>query len=183
MKGISTVLMAFIFMVVTLITLLVTYFTFVGQFLNVRTILENAEVERHNIMFAQILVSSEKLVHSDSSKLFRGIFDKDKLDEDLAKGSEAVKEIISPNSIVVTEVEDLTSKTKWQSIVYDEGLIEDLDKNEFESCLSNFKIESCLPETVSGIESTVKTYPVAIRVSDEEVHLGRIKVSMMEVTS
>jgi hypothetical protein len=190
-----------------------------GKYFDMHTIVKENEVERHAIVFANVLLSYDKLAYSDGDKLHRGIFEKSKLDNVLFKKSDlgfydpasifGPKEDIQisyPNSIAMISVVDLQTNDAWFATVYGHFTSEGSSASKMTSCLinnvklsswqdvvqaffrypvpgpwENIDLDKCGITFASSMGISSEGFPVAIRVSGDEVHVGRIIVSLMEL--
>ena len=110
------------------------YFLFFARYFDIQVIVDSAEVQRHVINMAQVLLSSDKLVYEEdivgydgaiTKRFHRAVFDKTKLDEQLlneayfdtykstTKDSEIQKEVSYTNTSTDIVVYDIDSGTKW----------------------------------------------------------------------
>ena len=172
------------------------YFLFFSRVLNVYAIVAEYEADIHNINLAQVLMSSE-LAYSDGNTVQRGVFDKGKLDA----GQLENLDIWYPDAIAVVGIEDLETGEEWKAILSPEK-IGGVTVSDVLNCLSdtrNFNVlelifrvplfspwkwpdlVKCTMEGVNEIVPAVRDFPIAIRVSENEVHSGNMRISLREL--
>ncbi|MHA1828276.1 MAG: hypothetical protein ACTSX6_06470 [Candidatus Heimdallarchaeaceae archaeon] len=61
------------------------YWFILSHFLTIRTVVSQAETERHAMNLANVLISSEKLAYVKDGKIYRGVLDSRKLDSFFTK--------------------------------------------------------------------------------------------------
>lgn len=199
-KGISTT-MTYIF--TALLTLGLTalfWFLLLGYYIDVEAAVVSAEVERHNINLAQVLISSPRIAYSDGEKIYRGILDWEKVNNQLTSGSELLNEIGYPNSIMVISVRNLdTDESKSVSYLGSFPLRGFIWENFLECLQDKVKIrldmifrippgspwypsdiDVCAGTEASKYGTEVRTFPISIR-KDNEVHPGILQIALMEV--
>ena len=129
--------------IIFLIASLLFYF-FKGHFYIGVTVKED-EIESRTITLAQVLLSSDKLVYMEEDRIYRGIFDKDKLDDVRDNPNPLLDEISYPDSEYYVMIKDLDNKNTW---------------------------------TIGNRVKSTRNFPVAIRYSDEDIHVGRMSVGV-----
>lgn len=132
---------------------------FIFGWFSVKTVVQENDVERHAYTLANVLISSDQLVYDNGNEIFRGVFDKNKLDS-ISTNSKALFDKLSyPASSVSVTVEDIDSNNKWS-----------FDGNG--------------PKTTASTEDTAKVskviFPVVIRFSENEYHIGRMTLELTE---
>jgi hypothetical protein len=218
MKGTSLGPVYMITMLVAIGSLILLVAMFFRGFFETTTIVNENEVERHAIIMGNILLSSNKLVHSDGNKNFRGVFDKEKLDKVLLKvnsisGTEDMKnpakeiEVAYPNSVAIVRIWDLETGNGWYASLVGESVMEGYSSVKALECLfgkikidlttifrmpllssgqiaplpwSQEDLKKCQLTYFSSSGVSTQGFPVAIRVSDSEVHIGTLIVNLME---
>lgn len=140
------------------------YFLFFGKYLDLNIIVESNEVERHAIDSAQLLMSSKRLIYSESvlgdDRYHRGIFEKTKLD---LVPIEYLEDIVGyPNSASSIEIKNLETGESWEfAVVGPSGYADD----RLFSCIDDISdIVSCWKtHRQSKVGTFEKTFPVLIR--------------------
>lgn len=171
------------------------YLVVFARILDVNVIVTEYEAEIHAINLAQVLLSSD-LTYSDGYTLHRGLFDKIKLDNGLNK-----LDIWYPDAIAVVGIEDLETGEQWNTVLTPK-IVGGTTANDLIDCLLNtikidismiFRIPpgspwelpdiaKCFTESIANqFASAVREFPVAIRISDNEIHAGRMKISLREL--
>jgi len=185
------------------------YFFLFGRYFDIHAIVVSNEAKRHVINMAQALLSSDKLVYEEDfgggmKRFHRGVFDKNKLDEQLMthsldiKDSEVREEISYPNTGTQIVVSDLESDTSWTLAFGGPGLENQV---EFMDCLYqniepnifvwvfNFPINSpwnfwdfveCAGTYETKIGIFEKDFPVLIN-DNGDLHAGRLFIRVMEM--
>ncbi|MDI6798884.1 MAG: hypothetical protein QMD12_02725 [Candidatus Aenigmarchaeota archaeon] len=176
-----------------LIVFAVIYLIFVAKYFELHVWIEENEAEIHAINLAQVLLSSD-LTYSDEFTSHRAIFDKSKLDAGRLQGLD----IWYPDAIATVGIQDLETGETWSAHLVPNS-IRGTTASEILNCLSNtIKIEpgmifrlppglwewpdlkKCFGEVNQRVLS-VRDFPVAIRVSDNEIHRGRMVISLREL--
>jgi len=191
-----------------------------GTIVDIHTIVEGSQVERHTTLIGNVFLSSDKLALVEDGRIQRAVFDKEKLDKELINqnnfldyikiitGTSLFDEISYPESRIILSVTDLESEDVWfliggsavlggESVSgFAECLISKIkidlniffrrlwkynimipslwDQQDFDSCIASFESKS------SGNLGILKTFPIAIRVSDKETHVGTLGVRLWE---
>jgi len=199
-KGISTTTIQIFTALLTLGLIAVFWFMLIGYYYDIETAVISAEVERHNLNLAQVLISSPRLVYSDGNQNYRGILDWDKVDKQLVSGSDLLKEIGYPDSVMAIGVKNLdTGETR--SVAYSGPImLRALNIVDYINCLKDhikinldmiFRIPPFSPWYPSDIAvcgvteaskygTAVKSFPISIR-KNGEVHPGILFVTIMEL--
>ncbi len=182
-KGIATSIIQMLtgFLIVGMVILL--YFTALGRYFDIHAFVKGNEVERHTINLAQVLLSSENLAYTDANIIHRGLLDKDKLDEQFAEADTDIKNMWYPNSIISIEVKDLESGSKW-NLVYSGEITKTSGISEHLECINGidiWDIKSCEASLESRTGTAVKQFPLTIRLSENEIHVGRMTVKLTEL--
>ena len=172
------------------------YFLFFSRVLNVYAIVAEYEADIHNINLAQVLMSSE-LAYSDGNTVQRGVFDKGKLDA----GQLENLDIWYPDAIAVVGINDTETGETWSAVLAPEK-VGGVMVSDVLNCLSDtqnfnvfeliFRIPAfspwkwpdlvkCTMEGVNEIVPAVRDFPIAIRVSENEVHSGNMRISLREL--
>lgn len=195
-KGLELVFNAVIVGFIASGALALIYFLFFSRILNVYAIVAEHEADIHTINLAQVLMSSD-LAYSDGNTVQRGVFDKGKLDAGQLKNLD----IWYPDAIAVVGIEDLKTGEKWRAVLAPEKvggvmvsdvlncLSDTFDFNVLEMIfrIPNFSpwkwpdILKCGMEGANEIVPVVRNFPVAIRVSENEIHSGNMKISLREL--
>jgi hypothetical protein len=201
-KWIADVLAAFVAIGITAFL----YFLLIGRYFDIQGVVVSSEAQRHTIGMAQILLSSDKLVYEESfgngmKRYYRGIFDKDKLDEqmiskqDETKESELAKEISYPNTATQIVVTDISSSSNWV-LSFNGPNFE--GEGNFQTCMwdsidwnilvwpfnipagpwNMWDIATCALTYTTKVGVFEKDFPVLIKVGDE-LHAGRLFVRIM----
>jgi len=170
------------------------YLVFIARILDLHVIVKSHEAEIHAINLAQVLLSSN-LAYSDGYTLHRGIFDKSKLD-----GGELDKlDIWYPDAVAVVEIEDLDDPGKKWTGILASRMIGSTALTDLIDCLINTfnfdltkifsitgpwewpDIGKCIQGLGNQLSSSTREYPVAIRVSDNEIHNGKMLINLVEL--
>lgn len=205
-KGISMVVAVMVAALIGIGIMAAIHYIRSMAFWDVHVMVVEAGVERHAINLAQVLLSSDKLnveFPTEKSIPYRGIFDKEKIEQQFVKGSELSKEIGYPNSMAIIGVEDLDTGELWTLGIGGPVTIEGLKITSFLDCLiskikidhtiffrvgfvpgfpsfwENYDVVSCIVSEASNYGAVVRYFPVAIK-SGDEVHLGKLAVTVME---
>lgn len=166
------------------------YLMFFARVLDVHVIVVEYEAEIHTINLAQVLLSSD-IAYSDGYTLHRGVFDKIKLDNELGK-----LDIWYPDATAVVGIEDLETGEKWKTILAPETVGGTAASDWIDCLLNNIKIDidmifrglwkwpdllKCHSEISNQLAPAVREFPVAIRISENEIHRGRMMISLVEL--
>jgi len=155
MKGLALIFQAIIVGFFVIAIFLILLGVVAGNILDIRDALEENEQITRTINLAQVVLSSNELCYSDGDHVYRGIFDRDKL--------EAVES--NPNI--------LFSRIRYPSDSdIDNYFIKIEDKENSESW--EFKSETSIITTFS----VSRKFPVAIRYSEDVVHVGVMEVKI-----
>ncbi|MFQ6055348.1 MAG: hypothetical protein ACE5J3_05125 [Methanosarcinales archaeon] len=171
------------------------YLVFFARILDLHVIVAEYEAEIHAINLAQVLLSSN-LTYSDGYTSHRGIFDKSKLDN----GELNKVDIWYPDAIAVVGIEDLETGKQWSAILTPKNVGGTTASDLIDCLLNTIEIDITiifrlprgslwewpdLIECVSGLADQivpyVRDFPVAIRVSDSEIHRGKMTISLREL--
>jgi len=173
----------------------IIYLVLYARILDVHVIVAEYEAEIHAINLAQVLLSSD-LAYHDGYTLHRGVFDKFKLDNELDK-----LDIWYPDAIAVIGIKDLETDEEWSTVLTPKT-VGGTAANDLIDCLINtikiditmiFRVPSgnpwewpditkCFTESIGDqYVPAVREFPIAIRVSDNEIHAGRMRVSLREI--
>ncbi len=186
-------------------TLILLFFT---QYFDIRGIVKESSEERHAITLAQVFLSSDQLVFVDEENVaHRAMFDREKLDEnfinnindlrdfdklhDIFENSPLFQEMSYPNSTYILQVEDLENNIKW--MIFGHGKIAGLDyetanhvkcivdvsKKTKKPSISDYL--GCMKRLGSKTGVSEKKFPVTVRISDEEVHIGIMTIMSTEL--
>jgi len=183
------------------------YFLLFGRYFDIHAIVVSNEAKRHVINMAQVMLSSDKLVYEEDfggmKRFHRGVFDKNKLDEQLMrhildiKESEVREEISYPNTGTQIVVNDLELNKSWTLVFGGPGLENQV---EFIDCLHqniepnifvwvfNFPLSPWnlwdLVECIGTYETKIgifeKDFPVLIN-DNGVLHAGRLFIRVMEL--
>lgn len=190
------------------------YFLLFGRYFDIHAIVVSNEAKRHVINMAQVLLSSDKLVYEEDfgngmKRFHRGVFDKNKLDEQLMthcvnfpkncdiKDSEVREEISYPNTGTQIVVSDLDSDTSWTLAFGGPGLENQV---EFMDCLHQniepnifvwvfnvplspwnlWDLVECAGTYETKIGIFEKDFPVLIN-DNGNLHAGRLFIRVMEL--
>lgn len=190
------------------------YFLMYGRYFELHSIIQSNEAKRHTINMAQVLLSSSRLVYEEEvggmKRFHRGVFDKDKLDEQLINGdyfavhktvtkdSEIRREVSYPNTSTEIIVHDIDSGDRW---ILSFGGIGFEGINEFFTCLYNnidkgffgfpkpynifglwdwWQAKECFDTYKTKIGVFQKDFPVLIK-DDEALHAGRLFIRVIEL--
>lgn len=196
-KGLELAFDAVIVGFIVLGAIALIYFLFFSRILNVYAVVAEHEADIHTINLAQVLMSSE-LAYSDGNTVQRGVFDKGKLDA----GQLENLDIWYPDAIAVVGIEDLETGYRWDPVVLAPEKVGGVMMSDVLNCLSDrfdfnvlemfFRIPAfspwkwpdllkCLVEGANEIIPVVRNFPVAIRVSENEIHSGNMKISLREL--
>lgn len=219
-KGISQVFVMAFFAMIGLAISIIIFFYFFGNIFIIIPILKENDVQRHSIVLANLFLSSDKLIYTDSFRSYRGVFDKAKLDQEMVTQSNALQflnifqqsdilqEISYPNSVVVLTVTDLSNNNAWY--VAGTGNIQGsgtaaqsywqcmtshirIDAASFFRLLrptgppiikafwTDYDLDAC-QQVLNSKQGVVafETFPVSIRYSDNDIHLGVLSLSLAE---
>jgi len=158
-KGVEFGIPMVIFTVLSLALVVIFAYLFYFQFFNIKTTVNEADVQRHAYTLANVVLSSNKIVYDNEGKIYRGIFDKTKLDSLNSNAGPLFSNLGYPASSTQITVEDLDSDTKW-----------------------SFGGDG--PQSSVPIQAQQKTYqvvfPITIRISVTEIHAGKMTLQLTE---
>jgi hypothetical protein len=112
-KGMNLVVVITLFTIITLVGVLAVFGSSVLGHYSIQTQVMEEDINRHAFTYANVLLSSDKLVYDSGNEIFRGIFDKDKLDSIQSDPKSLFDTLSYPASSVSVTVEDLDSGAKW----------------------------------------------------------------------
>ncbi len=156
-KGLASIPNEFLALLVSAILIIFVFVLGITNYFDVKTVVRDFQTDRHTLDIAQALLSSDKLVYTDSSVLdndsfHRALFDKEKLDDvlkhDVEQGillnSKGKLNIAYPNSIMMITIVDLESEpspkiwfdTVYGSLTYEQSNIIEWTTG-WNNCLSN----------------------------------------------
>ena len=168
-KGSKFGIPTLIFTVVSVGVVLIIFGILYLRFFDVRTEVNEADVNRHAFTLANVLLSSEKLVYNDGNKLLRGVLDKDKLDN------------INNNQKILFD--NLTYPASSTEVT-----IQDLDSDHIWTFTSNYNyiLPGTSPDSTPKLETEMKTFqisfPIVIRFSENDVHIGKLTLKLTETS-
>lgn len=188
----SAIITGFFLLAAAVLVYLILY----ARILDVHVIVLQSDAEIHTIDMAQVLLSSEKLVYSDDGKLYRGIFDKTKLDTQLEN-----LDVWYPDVVAEVGIEDKETGERWKTFLVPDEIGGTSAENLINCLIDTVKIditmifrvprlspwewpdlEKCFTENLANqITPYTRDFPVAIRISDNEIHEGRMVVSSREL--
>jgi hypothetical protein len=171
----------------------------IGYYYDVEATVYSREVERHNLNLAQVLISSPRLAYSDGKKIYRGILDWDKVENQLVKGSELLSEIGYPNSLMAIGIRNLgTGDSKAVGALGPISILDSPIANAI-LCLGPPKfsldmifripplslwypsdIARCVPNEIGKYGTEIRSFPISI-IKNNVVYSGVLKVSIMEM--
>jgi len=199
-KGISTTMIQILTALLVLGLIAVFWFMLIGYYFDVEAAVISAEVERHNLNLAQVLISSPRIAYSDGDKIYRGILDWDKVNSQLVSGSELLNEIGYPNSVMVIGVKNLDTGDSKSIVYFGSFSIPGLNIFDFIACMQSaininidmiFRIPpgslwyisdivACEVTEASKYGTEVRSFPISIR-KNGEVHPGVLIVTLLEL--
>jgi hypothetical protein len=190
------------------------YFLMYGRYFDVHAIVESNEAKRHVINMGHVLLSSHRLVYEESfddgsKRFYRGVFDADKLDEELVneegflagllgtRGGELSREVSYPRTATRIVVDDIQNGNKWAVSFGSPGLENvaglincfniRLDQNFWAVPLvrhftpwKDWDAEECYATYTSKIGVFDQKFPVLIY-DEGEMHAGRLYLRVMEL--
>ncbi len=132
MKAITTALVAVIICGITIGLVVLLMASQLSEKADIHTIVQSAEIDRHVIDMAQVLMGHPKLLVQEQDlpfpRYYRAVFDKEKLDEQMVskqyyeehstlyRDSEISKEVGYPNCVYTITIDDLSSGEEWALI-------------------------------------------------------------------
>jgi len=222
MKGLEIGIESVIGGMLALGLLVVIFNLFIGRYFDIKTIINENAVDRHAIALGNVLLSSDKIAHSDGTKVYRGIFDKEKLDEHMInqnnfldfikifQSNEVLKEISYPDSLIAVNVVDRETGESWMLFGYGKMSIRAFSATAYGECLfSKLKLDAqtvfrtasntivfrvlgltkiwdeydliaCESELGDRLGTSYSVLPVAIRLSNGEIHMGVLSLRLTE---
>lgn len=251
MKAISNVFMYVFWTLLAIAFIISLYFFGIGGFLKISTIFEGSEVDRHAVILANVLISSDKLSYSDENKIYRGLLDLNKLNRYfvsegtfdihpfIIKSNPIIEEFSYPNSEVYISVWDFDAQKSWvlagngpsdgklagfgscifskikldprtifRLIAYHgtaalggKGITFVAEKVKIPVAQSvnlvtqytwstrllamtgiwdQYDLKECENAVATKSGTTSKSFPVAIRISENEIHLGSLNIQLTE---
>lgn len=146
-----------------------------GQVTKITPTIEENEVEEEAINLANALMSHPSLAYFDGENYYRGVFDIEKLK--LIQYRASSLELIYPDTFTQVTIED-TSGGSWIFSIKD---VKSPVIQNYLTCIAPGQVEDlkkCAPTRFSTIMDN--GFPVAIRYSENEVHMGTLKVLVVE---
>ncbi len=207
-KGIGDLVPYAIMALLIIGVVVIFYILMMTKFLDIRTIVMEAGVERHTLNLAQVLLSYDKLVYveEDYFSIHRGIFVKEKLDEQFKDGSELTNELGYPDSVILLYVKDFDANKEWALRYKGPFNLEGSKAASFIECLNEktefdvillfqmilspishvgpwdyYTIAECTSSFASDYGTSVRRFPVAIK-DGNEIHAGILVVTIDEWT-
>lgn len=227
MKGAEKVTWTLITALIAIGLFVVIILFFANYYIQTNVVIKSNDVERHGIVLGNLLLTSDKLSFTNGKTLYRDVFSKDKLDNEMVNllklvtyknifsDSDIFKEISYPNSMVFLYVTDLDTNERWFLIGH--GPLTTTEATDWIGCfgtklrldpqavgrflisipaLSNpatapaavlnslwdaYDFSECEHSLSSQVGTTTQTFPVAIRISDTEIHEGILSVGLREL--
>jgi hypothetical protein len=112
-KGMNLVITITLFTIISVVAILAVFTFFVLGHFSIKAQVQEEDINRHAFTYANVLLSSDKLVYDNGNEVFRGIFDKNKLDKVQSNPNPMFDTLSYPASSAAVTVEDLDSNTKW----------------------------------------------------------------------
>jgi len=158
-KGSRFGLPALIFSVVSVGLVVIILGLVYFRYFDIKSEVQESDVDRHAFTLGNIFLSSEKLAYSDGDKLYRGIFDKNKIDNIKDNSDSLFNGLAYPASSVEITIEDTDSNNKWY-------------------------FSGNGPPSTQPIQTEEKvfqiTFPVVIRFSENDFHIGKFTLKLTE---
>ncbi len=168
-----------------------------SQYVSITQVIDHKEFENKAMILGNLLLSNHDLVYFDDPVYYRGVFEKDKLDEKMVQKSDFgnVEKLMEctqlcdslkalPGSVGFVLISDAANSDEWYSILYPNG-----DRPDIERCFGQLS-EAILEKIFdsNGLQecgyssSTILTesFAASIRYSDDEIKVGRIRIVMVE---
>lgn len=158
-KGIRFGIVALIFLTVIIGMVLLLFNWTYFHFFEVSSQVQEATIQRHAYTFANVLLSSDKLVYNDGTHLLRGVFDKSKLDNIEKNPQILFNNLGYPASSYTINVQDLESNNKWTF---------------------SGNGPATTQKVASGATESQLTLPVVIRVNQNDFQIGQITLKITE---
>jgi hypothetical protein len=111
MKGQYKMLADILVGLLVIALIIAIYFLFIGYYVIIKGVINDAKQERNTMNLGQILISSDMLAYSDGKTIYRGILDVGKLDS--IDTSELFKEISYPSYQYFFTVNNTESGQYW----------------------------------------------------------------------
>jgi hypothetical protein len=197
-KGLATLFAQIFFGLVTVFLSVLLYIFLTGAFVDLSTAVKENTADRNTINMAQILMSSDRLAYNDGYQIHKGVFDVEKVRTEIIPNPTLSDEISFPNSIVAIGIKDLQDDTEFKTIFVGEARIFKRTVVDFFSCAIKIlepefngiftrvdiidipEITSCYIENPLGSQSSIRDFPVSIRISDGTVHPGILSVNLRQ---
>lgn len=187
------------------------YFLMYGRYFDIHYIVQGNEAKRHVINMGQVLLSSHKLVYEetfdDGTKRFhRGVFDKDKLDNQMVnyagfiagllgtRGEELGEEVSYPQTGTRILVEDIDNGDEWivsfggpgleNTAMFIDCLNSKVDEPFWEivphyTPWKDWEAEECYSAYEDKLGVYSQEFPVMIY-DNGDMHAGRLHLRVME---
>jgi hypothetical protein len=183
----SLMWLAIAFCVIGVVALL--YFLMYGRYFDIHFIVKSNEAKRHVINMGQVLLSSHKLVYEEtfddgSKRFYRGVFDKDKLDQQLVNNAGFLAGLLGTKGGELRE-EVSYPKTATRIIVELINCLNSNVDNAFWAVVRHYTpwkdwdAEECYSAYADKLGVYNQEFPVLIY-DDGDLHAGRLYLRVME---
>jgi hypothetical protein len=187
-------------LLITIGLIVVIIVLFISKYLEVHEIVEEAALERHALNLGHAILSYEKLVYNDGSRAHRGVFEIDKIEAQIAEGSDMTTHFGYPNSVAIVGVKEFDSPYRewatrvkgpvdpaateiygyvnclWSKLDVDLTIIFNILGSQ--SLWDQFEEQECAQSySSSTYGTTTKIFPIGIK-EGGSVHLGALYVIM-----
>lgn len=206
-KGIALSLAEILFGLVTVGIALMIIFTFYAKYFDIQVFVKSNEVDRHTIDVSQVILSSPLLVYKENEdtefeRNLRGVFDEEKIRN--LDSNQFLSEISYPNSILTVVIADLETKNAWSYVGKDIITLESSNFIELLGCVIDhidvgfFKftpgtgfgliglwdiwdLTACGAIFGERVGTGIRTYPLLIRTTSGDLHIGQMMVRLDEL--
>lgn len=197
-KGISMVVVGIVGVLIFIALMIVLVVIWFSEYLDIHEMVVESTVEGHALNLGQVILASPRLAYQDGIFVHRGIFEKNKIEEQLNPGSELTSEVGYPNSIIVIGVKDFENPDQtWQVKFKGRWSLSGTKTYTFLNCLWEqieieprmifkptifwdiYDVAGCIQAEVSNYGTATRVFPVAIKDGDD-IHSGALYVTVQE---
>ena len=151
-KGIANIPSQILILLIAAGLVAAVYFLWIENYIDVKVIVSEFQVERRAINLAQAMLSHEKLAYNDGERFYRAMFDKEKLDRIMVKGAvnptvflsanSELSNLAYPDSVAYIVVQNLETGEVWSAMLSGPVTLQGTSYQNFIACMTkNLKID------------------------------------------